>query len=229
MNERDEDAAAPSTPRARTGSRRGLVVAACAIAGLAAFGLVRVYGIGGAGGNDETAGKCSAAPAAAAHLAPHLRDDVAGVVPASVPRDLSTLAFRDADGSPTTLAAWKGRVVLVNLWATWCPPCRAEMPALDRLQTKAGSKDFEVLTINLDSRDPERPKAFLAEIGATTLAHRTDATLGVFKALKQIGLASGLPTTILVDRQGCELGTMAGPAHWDAPAALSLVEAATKS
>lgn len=229
MNERDEDAAAAPTPRPPAGSRLGLVVAACAIAGLAAFGLVRVYGIGGAGGNDDASGKCNAAPAAAARLAPALRDDVAGLVPATAPRDLSTLAFRDVDGSPTTLAAWKGRVVLVNLWATWCPPCRAEMPALDRLQAKAGSKDFEVVTINLDSRDPDRPKAFLAEIGATTLANRTDATLGVFKTLKQIGLASGLPTTILVDRQGCELGTMAGAAHWDGPAALTLIEAASKS
>ncbi len=226
MNDRpaedDAETSAPAKPRRRR------LLAGVGVAVVAAFALARVYGIGGLGGNEETGGKCAAAPAAAARLAPLAVDDLVALAPSARPRDLSGLAFTGADGKPTTLADWNGRVVLLNLWATWCPPCRAEMPSLDRLQAKLGSKDFEVVTVNLDSRDPERPKRFLADIGVAALAHRADPSLGVFKALQKLGLASGLPTTVLVDRRGCELATLAGPAHWDGASAVSLVEAALK-
>ncbi|MCE1235618.1 MAG: TlpA family protein disulfide reductase [Hyphomicrobiales bacterium] len=220
----DDDAETPAPAKPRL--RRRLAVVGVAV--LAALGLARVYGIGGLGGNDETSGKCAAAPAAAVDLVPHAADELAALAPSDRPRDLSALAFVGSDGKPTTLADWNGRVVLLNLWATWCPPCRAEMPSLDRLQARLGSKDFEVVTVNLDSRDPDRPKRFLADIGVAALAHRSDPTLGVFKALQKIGLASGLPTTVLIDRQGCELATFAGPAHWDGASAVSLVEAALR-
>ncbi|NLH81203.1 MAG: TlpA family protein disulfide reductase [Phyllobacteriaceae bacterium] len=199
-----------------------------AVAVLAAFGLARVYGIGGLGGNEASAGKCAAAPAAAARLAPYAVGDLAGLAPTDAGRDLSDLVFHDENGAPIELSAWKGRTVLLNLWATWCPPCRAEMPSLDLLQAKLGSKDFEVVTVNMDTRDPERPKAFLADIGVKALTHRADPSMCVFKALQKLGLARGLPTTVLVDRSGCELATLAGPAHWDGEAATALVEAALK-
>ncbi|MBV5262946.1 thiol:disulfide interchange protein TlpA [Pinisolibacter aquiterrae] len=213
-----------AAPAPRATWRLGLV----AIALGAAIGIAGIYGIGALGGNDDAGGKCAAAPAAAARLAPLATGDLAGLAFASTPRDLSGLTFAGADGAKTTLADWKGRVVLLNLWATWCPPCRAEMPSLDRLQAGLGSKDFEVVTVNLDTRDPERPKSFLAEIGVAALTHRTDATMGIFKALQKLGLARGLPTTILVDRSGCEVATLAGPAHWDGTAAKALLAAAVK-
>lgn len=220
----DDEAGKP----AATKPRFGRLVAVAVIAVAAAVGLARVYGIGGPGGNDASAGKCAAAPAAAARLTPWAVGDLAGFAPAASPRDLSDLAFQGPDGAPLRLADWKGRWVLLNLWATWCPPCRAEMPSLDRLQAKLGSKDFEVVTVNLDARDPERPKQFLAEIGVTALTHRSDPSLGVFKTLQKMGLARGLPTTVLVDPSGCELATLAGPAHWDGEAAVSLVDAALR-
>lgn len=191
-----------------------------------AVGLAAVYGIRGLGGNADEAGKCAATLATAATLKPFAQGDVAAFTPAEVRRDLSALAFERAGPMSTTLAAWKGRVVLLNLWATWCVPCRKEMPALDRLQSKLGSAEFEVVAVNLDTRDPERPKKFLADIGVASLAWYADPTLVSMKGLQKLGLVTGLPTTILIDRQGCELGRLAGPAEWDRPDATALISTA---
>ena len=193
-----------------------------------ALGLGAVYGIRGLGGNAGEAGKCATTLAAAAALKPFAKGDVAAFTPAETRRDLSALLFDRAGPATTTLEAWKGRVVLLNLWATWCVPCRKEMPALDRLQKKLGSPDFEVVALNLDTRDPERPKKFLADIEVKDLAWYADPTLVSMKGLQKLGLVTGLPTTILIDRQGCELGTMAGPAEWDRGDAEALISAALK-
>jgi thiol-disulfide isomerase/thioredoxin len=115
----------------------------------------------------------------------------------------------------------------VNLWATWCVPCRKEMPALDRLQTKLGSKDFEVVAINIDTRDPEKPKNFLKEAKLSRLGYFSDEKAKVFQDLKAIGRALGMPTSVLVDGQGCEIATIAGPAEWDSEDAVKLITAAT--
>lgn len=205
---------------------RRTAIAVALLAPVLGAGLLGIYGIGGLDGNASGAGKCRAAIATAARLTPLARDGIAALVPAQAPRDLSDLAFREVDGREVRLSAWRGRVVLLNLWATWCVPCRVEMPALDRLQARAGSADFEVVTVNLDTRDPEKPKAFLRDIAVTALTHRSDPSLGIFKTLQKLGLASGLPTTLLIDREGCELGRLAGPAEWDGAAALDLVAAA---
>ena len=191
-----------------------------------AAGLGAVYGIGGLGGNADEAGKCAATLATAAKLKPLAQGDVAAFTPAESRRDLSGLAFDRAGPAATTLAAWKGRVVLLNLWATWCVPCRKEMPALDRLQAKLGAADFEVVAVNLDTRDPERPKKFLTDIGVASLGWYADPTLAAMKGLQKLGLVTGLPTTILIDRQGCELGRLAGPAEWDRDDATALISAA---
>jgi len=213
----------PAAPKPSRGPKLALLAALVAVLGLGA-----VYGIGGLGGNAGDAGKCAGTLATATRLKPFAKGEVAAFTPAEVRRDLSALAFDRAGPTPTTIAAWKGRVVLLNLWATWCVPCRKEMPALDRLQKKLGSPDFEVVTLNLDTRDPERPKKFLADIGVAALAWYADPTLASMKALQKLGLVTGLPTTILVDRGGCELGTMAGPAEWDGADAEALIAAALK-
>ncbi len=119
--------------------------------------------------------------------------------------------------------------MLVNVWATWCVPCRAEMPTLDRLQAARGGKDFQVAAVNIDLNNPERAKAFLAEIGVKNLAFYSDPTTGLFNQLKGRGLGFGLPTTVLVDGKGCRLGVVEGPAEWDSPDARALIEAAAKA
>ena len=117
--------------------------------------------------------------------------------------------------------------MLLNLWATWCVPCRKEMPALDALQGKLGSDTFEVVAVNIDTRNLDKPKTWLQEVGITKLGYYADPSAKVFQDLKAIGKAFGMPTTLLVDAQGCELGTLAGPAEWASDDAVKLIEAAS--
>lgn len=204
---------------------RKLAVGAVALVVGAALGLGAVYGIGGFEGN-PAGGRCAASPARAKQLAPLMTGDIAALVAAERPVDVAQLSFKAPDGSPKTLSDWRGRAVLLNLWATWCPPCKAEMPALDRLQATLGSQDFEVLTVNVDTAKPEKRKAFLAEEKIAALADHSDASMQIFKALQGVGLARGMPVTLLVDRDGCELATINGPAEWDRPQAQALIKAA---
>ena len=142
------------------------------------------------------------------------------------PRPATDISFLDKDGQKRTLADFRGKTVLLNLWATWCVPCREEMPALDRLQASQGGKDFEVVAVNIDTARLDRRQAFLDGAGVKSLAFFADPTADAFQALKQAGKVVGLPTSILVDPQGCELGIMAGPAAWDSPDGQKLVTAA---
>ena len=132
-------------------------------------------------------------------------------MPADPPQSLQSLAFNGPDGKPMTLADRAGKTLLVNLWATWCAPCRAEMPALDALQQAKGGADFEVVAINVDTGDDAKPKKFLADTGVKTLAYYRDASMGAFNMLKERALALGLPVTLLVDPQGCLVAAMNGP------------------
>ena len=195
------------------------VVAVClAIAG-------GVYGIGGFGGNPADAA-CKPALETARRIAPLARGEVAALAVASEPRRLPPLAFKDGSGGTKTLADWQGRTVLLNLWATWCVPCRKEMPALDALQAKLGSDKFEVVSVNIDTRDPDKPKAWLKDVGINRLAYYSDQNAKVFQDLKAIGKAIGMPTTLLVDAKGCEIATLAGPAEWASDDAIKLIQAA---
>ena len=211
-------------PSSRTTTLRWAAVA-FAVGGL--ITLAAVYGIGGLSGNAPTAEKtCDAAPARARRLERFFTGEVAAFRPARTGHDLSALAF-DADGRPrAALSQWKGRVVLLNVWATWCPPCRAEMPSLDRLQARRAHHDFEVVAVAVDKNGPAGPKAFLRDLGARALRDYADPTNAIAKRLKTLGLLSGLPTTVLIDRTGCALGTVVGAAEWDAAAAVDLIDAA---
>ena len=119
-------------------------------------------------------------------------------------------------------------MVLLNVWATWCVPCRKEMPALDALQAKLGGDKFEVVAVNIDTRNLDKPKTWLQELGVKRLGYYSDSSAKVFTDLKAIGKAFGMPTTLLIDAQGCELGAIAGPAEWASEDAVRLVEAALK-
>ena len=135
------------------------------------------------------------------------------------------LAFEDGNGNPKKLSDWRGKTVLLNLWATWCVPCRKEMPALDRLQAKLGSDKFQVVAVNIDTRDLDKPKTFLKEANLTRLGNFSDAKARVFQDLKSIGLALGMPTSVLIDGRGCRIGHIAGPAEWDSDDAVKLIRA----
>jgi thiol-disulfide isomerase/thioredoxin len=161
------------------------------------------------------------------------------VAPAGLSRDLATgaiaaflvkperkeapdIAFADAAGKPLKLSDWRGRVVLLNLWATWCAPCRKEMPDLARLQTELGSEQFEVVAVSIDMKGAEASAAFLKETGADSLKLYVEPTTKILNELQAIGL----PVTLLIDRKGLEIGRLIGPADWASPEAKALIQAA---
>lgn len=217
----------PNGPKSRTKTLRFVLLAA--LLGAAA-GLAGVYGIGGLqrnGAVSQADAACEGAVDTAKKLMPLARGEVAAFSPAERPRRLPELAFTKGEGQPAKLSDFRGRVALVNLWATWCVPCRKEMPALDALEGKLGGPDFSVVAINLDTGDRSKPKKFLGEIGVKHLAYYEDPSTDSFQELKRYGRAIvGLPATVLVDRDGCELGVLPGPAEWASEDALALLRAA---
>ena len=204
--------------------RIGLIV----MGGLAgvAVGWAGIYGITTLGSNAGGDMACRPAVELARKVGPLARGEVAAVTVAKTPLRVPALAFQDARGKPLSLENWRGRTVLLNLWATWCVPCRKEMPALDALQQRLGGPKFEVVAVNIDTRDPDKPKAWLNEVGIHNLAYYADPNARTFQDLKSIGRAFGMPTTLLIDPNGCEIGTIAGPAEWASDDAVKLIEAA---
>ncbi len=209
-------------PRQALGRLRFMSVAAAVLI-LAV--VAAVYGIDHLRSNPAAAA-CAPAVATAGRIAPLAHGQVAALTVARTAFRVPDLAFKDAAGRDRTLADWRGRTVLLNLWATWCVPCRKEMPALDALESKLGGANFEVVAVNIDTRDPQKPLAFLKEVGVTHLAYYSDPSAKVFEDLKTAGKAFGMPTTLIVDRAGCEIGEMAGPAEWASAAGVKLVRAA---
>ncbi len=211
--------------------KRVAMVLAGGVAGVI-VGLAGVYGIAtlirNAGGDSAKDAACRPAVELATKVAPFARGEVAAVTIAKSPLKVPDLAFQDATGKARTLADWRGRTVLLNLWATWCVPCRKEMPSLEALEQRLGGPDFEVVTINIDTRDPEKPKTWLKEVGINKLTYYADPAARTFQDLKGVGRAFGMPTTLLIDPNGCEIGTIAGPAEWASDDAIKLIEAALK-
>jgi thiol-disulfide isomerase/thioredoxin len=218
----------PETPSPGPAPTRRIPLAIGAVMVGALIGFAGVYGIGGFKRGPGGDSACSGAVDLARKIAPLAQGEVAALTMATSPVKLPDLAFEDADGKPRKLSDWRGKTVLVNLWATWCVPCRKEMPALDSLQTKLGGKDFEVIAINIDTRDPEKPKTFLKDANLTRLGYFSDTKAKVFQDLKNVGKALGMPTSVLVDAQGCEIGNMAGPAEWASDDAIKLIKAAVQ-
>ncbi len=187
--------------------------------------LAGVYGIAHLRSNPADAA-CRGAVETASRIAPLVHGEVAALAVARTPFRVPDLAFKDAQGGDRTLADWRGRTVLLNLWATWCVPCRREMPALDALQADLGGPKFQVVAVNIDTRDPQKPLAFLKQVGVTHLAYYSDESAQVFEDLKTAGKAFGMPTTLILDPKGCEIGDMAGPAEWASDDGVKLVRAA---
>ncbi|GGB39781.1 thiol:disulfide interchange protein TlpA [Roseibium aquae] len=208
-----------------TGPRLKPGVIAAGLGGAAAIA-VAVYVIASPAGNIAGGQSCSVSMAAAQETKPFATGEVAAFLPAQNPLPLDDLVFLGPDDEEVSIADFEGRTVLMNLWATWCAPCRKEMPALDKLQADLGGEDFKVVAVNLDRGGPEKPKAFLEEIGVNRLTYYHDASNGLFKDLRAKARATGLPTTILIGPEGCEIGTMYGPAEWADSEAVALIRAA---
>lgn len=225
MTENDTPSPSPQIPRSRMPLIAGAAVVAVVI------GAAAVYGTFGSKRNETTASggaNCNAAVEKAKAIKELAKGEVAALTIATAPFRTPDLAFEDSTGKTRKLSEWQGKTVLVNLWATWCVPCRKEMPALDQLQTKLGGDKFEVVAINIDTTNPDKPKAFLKDANLTKLGYYTDAKAKVFQDLKSVGRALGMPSTVLVNSDGCELGFMAGPAEWASDDAVKLIEAAMK-
>jgi thiol-disulfide isomerase/thioredoxin len=159
-------------------------------------------------------------------LKPLATGDMAAMRILEKPLDLNTISFGDGNGKKYTIADWNGRVVLLNLWATWCPPCRHEMPYLEDLEARLGGENFQVVTVSIDLKSTVKPKAFFAEIGLETLQFYWDGTAKIFNDLKRHNLAFGMPTTVLIDKNGMALGVLNGPAVWNGPEAIALINGA---
>ncbi|WP_299810969.1 TlpA disulfide reductase family protein [Tardiphaga sp.] len=214
----------PTSPPARPMRRTAFVLGAVLVGAVIGYAGVASF-MDRAPSGDPL---CQPAVALSKKLAPLARGEVAALTMATAPLKLPDLAFMDGEGQPKKLSDWRGKTVLVNLWATWCVPCRKEMPALDELQGKLGGADFEVVAINIDTRDAQKPKAFLKDGNLAKLGYFADSSAKVFQELKGVGRALGMPTSVLVDGRGCEIATIAGPAEWASEDALKLIKAAMK-
>lgn len=135
------------------------------------------------------------------------------------PRPLPELRFVDGEGRPLTLADFRGKVILLNIWATWCIPCLREMPTLDRLQAKLGGPRFEVVVLSIDIGGVGVVKKFYRALRLEALGIYVDKTT---RARTALGI-TGIPTTLLIDRQGREIGRFAGPAEWDSKEAIKAI------
>ncbi|MEM0899464.1 MAG: TlpA disulfide reductase family protein [Pseudomonadota bacterium] len=200
----------------------------------AVVGVGGVYVAGGfdgnatGGGGAANASLSSQMQAEAARLRPLFTGDIAAMLVRSDVKMIGDLSFNNGEGEAITLADTGDGYRLVNIWATWCAPCREEMPWLDELHAKAGSDDFSVVAISVDGGDASKPRAFYDEIGISDLPFFHDPTIGVFNRLREEGLALGLPVTLLINGENRVVANMNGPAHWNSPDAYALVNALTE-
>jgi thiol-disulfide isomerase/thioredoxin len=178
------------------------------------------------GGRNEGASVCSTDRSTVERMKPLAKGEVAAVLVPDAPRKLPALSFQDDAGKPLTLKDFAGKTVLLNLWATWCAPCREEMPMLDALQGELGGEEFQVAAVSIDTQGLDKPKEFLKELNIAHLGFYADPSAKLFQDLKLAGRAVGLPTTLLIDGEGCEIGYLPGPANWSSEDAKALIRAA---
>jgi thiol-disulfide isomerase/thioredoxin len=212
-------------PKASASRRAGVALGAAALAAIAGFAAVYVT----LGRPDNAASPPKAAiskPPQTSQPVPSgpganslSQGHMAAFVFRKEPEALPGAKFQDASGKERTFADWRGKVVLLNLWATWCLPCRKEMPSLDRLQKELGSDKFEVVAVSVDRKGLEASRKFLDETKVERLALYVDATARLSSELRAVGL----PATLLIDTEGREIGRLLGPAEWDSEDAKRLI------
>jgi thiol-disulfide isomerase/thioredoxin len=215
------DAPQGSTPKS------GAIVALGVAAVAAVVGFAAVYVTLGRPDNAAPTSKSAPSPVSVNQPLPSgpgsnalSKGEVAAFVFRKEPEALPDFKFQSEGGKEWTLADWRGKVVLLNLWATWCLPCRKEMPALDRLQKSLGSDKFEVVAVSIDRKGMEASRKFLTETGVKNLALYLDASARLNSELRVVGL----PATLLIDAQGREVGRLLGPAEWDSEDAVRLIK-----
>jgi thiol-disulfide isomerase/thioredoxin len=218
----------PESDTPKSGNPLPVIAAALALGVLAGAAVlyVKAQGSGNQVAALEKACPFDAAKAEALNGA--AKGEVAAMLATDEPLPLGDLAFNGPDGKAKTLADFSGRTLLLNLWATWCVPCREEMPALDALQGAAGSGKFEVVAVNVDTGSDEKPRRFLEEIKISKLALYQEPDLELFNSLKKRGLVLGLPVTLLVGPDGCLRAAMNGPAKWDSSDARNFIDVALR-
>lgn len=191
-----------------------------------------LYAFSGSDDNGENAvagldgGTCAVDQALRTKLDTVAGGDVAAFKALDRPFSVASFAFNNKAGEAKTLGDWEGKTVLFNLWATWCAPCRAEMPALDALNKDLGGDKFEVIPVSVDLGEPDKPQKFYTDIGLKSVGFFHDPELATLNTLKKNGLAFGLPATLLVNGKGCVLGTLNGPAEWAGEDAKKLIQTA---
>ncbi len=168
---------------------------------------------------------CDPQPVAAKALDAAATGELAALNGTGTGRSYTDLAFTDADGKPHTLKDFVGKTLLVNFWASWCVPCRAEMPALDKLAAEENDANFMVLPINTGEADPSKGKAFFTAGGWSHLPLYIDPNFTAIERLKTTAVSAGLPATVLLDKKGCEIAVLQGPAAWDTPDGKRVIEA----
>jgi thiol-disulfide isomerase/thioredoxin len=205
-------------------------VIAAIIAAIAGFGTVYWSFLPSDNGSGPASAPETAAEAESGGTGPAKTGPLAGLNKGAMaafvaypkPRDLPDFTFETGDGTTESLADFHGKVVLLNIWATWCVPCRKEMPQLNALEAELGGSDFQVAAVNIDRGGPDKARKFLNETSATDLTLYTDPSGKLFSTLKAVGM----PTTLLINRDGKEIGRLVGPADWASPEAKKLIEVA---
>lgn len=222
------ETAQPSGPESGKSGKSGGIRAMILVALVICAGLAILYGMNAGGGKKSggIAGLCAPSKEVATRISPLATGKLAALAVPKSPAPATNIGFDGPDGQKLNIASFKGKTVLLNIWATWCVPCRAEMPELDDLQKDLGSADFEVVAVNIDTSRLERRQQFLKSVGVKSLKFYSDKEAQSFQVLKQAGKVLGLPATFLIDANGCEIGRMAGPAAWGSEEAKKLIRAA---
>ncbi|KQN76448.1 TlpA disulfide reductase family protein [Devosia sp. Leaf64] len=178
-------------------------------------------------GNTAQANSCPAKIAQAQVVDAAATGELAALMGTGEGRGYADMAFKDESGKAMTLADFSGKSLLVNFWASWCVPCREEMPALDAIAGEYNSDKFQVVPINLDIGEGGLGKAeeFLAEGIFQNLPLYADNTFAAFDRLKREAVAVGLPATLLLDPEGCEIAVLQGPAEWNSRDGKAVIDA----
>lgn len=207
------------TPRApRLQPRRVLVIALFS----AAIALAITLWVGN---NSTQAASCPAKTAEAEALDAAAVGELAAVNGTGTGRSYADMALLGPDGGETGVADFAGKKLLINFWASWCVPCREEMPALNALAERYNSDGFMVLPVNTGDVQEGKAEAFLAEGNWAQLPlYKDPSGFSIIERLKTSAVSAGLPASVLVDETGCELAVLQGPAEWDSEDGHRLIE-----
>lgn len=159
--------------------------------------------------------------AVAQDLSGYLTGEMRGLVVHETPVAASALPYLRMDETEGALADYAGQHVVLNFWATWCAPCREEMPSLQNLQAQLGGDDFAVVTLATGRNPPQAIRRFFDEIGVDALPQHRDINQQI---AREMGVF-GLPITVILNPEGEEIARLRGDAHWDSPEAIALIEA----